>query len=130
MASALSALSNATATFSVATTGVLTDPVTGNVKPAEATVQVQLFLRAGRQAGVAFPGVEVEETLFEGYALNALDARITEGTPGTLTFAGEEALPVEVVSLRLPYGKTGLLGATLNAALGERIQLRSREQVA
>lgn len=130
MATALSALANATATFNVAATGVVTDPVTGNVTPAIEEVQVQLFLKAAKQSGVAFPGVEVSETLFEGYALAALDVRIAEGTPGTLTFAGENLQPVEVVSLRLPYGKTGLLGSTLNAALGERIQLRTREQVA
>jgi len=129
MATALSALSNATATFKVAATGVVTDPVTGNVKPAEASVQVELFLKANRQSGVAFPGVEVAETLFEGYALDALDVRIAEGTGGTLTFAGEAALSVEVVSLRLPYGKTGLLGTTLNTALGERIILKTQEQV-
>jgi len=128
MATALSALKNASATFKVAGTGVLTDPFTGNVTPAEETVQVELFLKGTQQAGVAFPGVEVSETLFEGYALDALDTRIVEGTTGTLTFAGEEALPVEVTALRLPYGKTGLIGATLNAALGERIELRSREQ--
>lgn len=130
MATALSALSNATATFKVAATGVVTDPTTGNVRPAEASVQVDLFLKASKQAGVAFPGVEIAETLFEGYALDALDSRIVEGTSGTLTFAGEAALPVEVVNLRLPYGKTGLLGSTLNTALGERIQLRTREQTA
>lgn len=130
MATALSALSNAQATFNVAAAGVVTDPLTGNVIPAEETVQVQLFLKANKQSGVGFPGVEIVETLFEGYALDALDPRITEGTSGTLTFAGEDALEVEVVSLRLPYGKTGLLGSTLNAALGERIQLRTREQVA
>ena len=129
MATALSALSNAQATFNVAATGVVTDPVTGNVLPAEETVQVQLFLKANKQAGVGFPGVEIVETMFEGYALSVLDARITEGTSGTLTFAGEDALEVEVVSLRLPYGKTGLLGATLNAALGEAVVLRTREQV-
>lgn len=130
MTSALSALENATATFNVAATGVVTDPVTGNVKPAQEEVQVGLFLKATKQSGVAFPGVEVAETLFEGYALDSLDVRVTENTPGVLTFAGEEALPVEVVSLRLPYGKSGLLGETLNSALGERIVLRTREQVA
>lgn len=129
MASALNALSNAQATFNVAATGVVTDPLTGNVTPAVEAVQVALFLKGGRQAGVGLPGVEIVETLFEGYALAALDARITEGTTGTLTFAGEGALSVEVVSLRLPYGKTGLLGATLNAALGEAVVLRTREQV-
>lgn len=129
MATALSALANATATFQVAATGVVTDPTTGNVVPAYESVQVSMFLKAERQAGAALPGVEIVETILDGYALSALDARITEGTEGTLTFAGEAALAVEVVSLRLPYGKSGLLGETLNSALGERIQLRTREQV-
>lgn len=130
MATALSALANATATFQVAATGVVTDPTTGNVVPAQESVEVSLFLKAERVLDAPLPGVEVMETLFEGYALDALDVRIVEGTTGTLTFAGEQTVGVEVVGLRLPYGKTGLLGATLGAALGERVRLRAREQVA
>jgi len=129
MASALSALANATATFTVAGTGVVTDPTTGNVTPATETVSVSLFLKADRVRGAGFPGVEIIETVFEGYALDALDPRITLGTEGGVEFAGEGTIPCEVVGLRLPYGATGLLGETLNAALGERIQLVSREQV-
>lgn len=129
MASALSALANATATFTVAGTGLVTDPTTGNVTPATATVSVSLFLKAERVRGTAFPGVEMTETTFDGYALQALDQRIVVGTEGTLVFGGADAVECEVTSLRLPYGKTGLLGATLGAALGERVQLVSREQV-
>lgn len=129
MASALSGLANATATFSVAATGVVTDATTGNVLPATETVTVSLFLKSDRISGTSFPGVEIQETVFDGYALDALDERIVVGTTGTVNFAGEGAVGCEVTGLRLPYGKTGLLGATINAALGERIQLASREQV-
>lgn len=130
MATALSALANATATFAVAKTGVVTDPTTGNVTPAQETVEVPLFLKGDQMVDAPLPGVQVVETVFEGYALQALDSRIVEGTTGTLSFAGEQGVGVEVVSLRMLYGKTGLLGEVLNSALGERIRLRTREQMA
>lgn len=128
MTSALSALANATATFQVAGVGVVTDPTTGNVTPATESVTVSLFLKSDKISGSAFPGVEVLETVFDGYCLAALDSRVGVGTEGTVTFAGEGTMACEVTGVRLPYGKTGLLGQTLNAALGERIQLTSREQ--
>lgn len=128
MASALSALSNASATFTVAGAGVVTDPETGNVSPANAAVTVALYLKAERQELVRYPGVDTAETLYDGYALAPLDSRVQIGTTGTLTFAGETPVTCEVKGVRLPYGKTGLLGTTLSAALGERIQLVSRGQ--
>jgi hypothetical protein len=125
----LSALANASATFTVAATGVVTDPTTGNVTPTAESVTVQLFLKSDRVRGSAFPGVEIAETVFDGYALDKLDERIVIGTSGTINFAGEGVWDCEVTGLRLPYGKTGLLGATLRTALGDRIQLVTREQV-
>lgn len=129
MASALSALSNATATFTVATAGVVTDAATGNVASATTTVTVNLFIKGDRIRGVAFPGVDIQEVVYDGYAIDALDPRITPGTQGTINFAGEGSVDCEVLSVRLPYGKTGLLGGTLNTALGERIELITRETV-
>ena len=128
MASALTALANATATFRLPTTGVVTDPDTGNVIPRTQQVTVSLFLKSDRVRGTAFPGVEIQEIVYDGYALGALDPRVVVGTTGTINFAGEGAIDCEVTGVRIPYGKTGLLGQTLNAALGERIQLVSREQ--
>lgn len=128
MASALSALSNATATFQVAGTGVITDPETGNVSPAGATVTVALFLSATQTRVLRYPGIDGAETIYDGYALDVLDSRITVGSTGTLTFAGETAVECEVKAVRLPYGKTGLLGSTLNSVLGEKIQIVARGQ--
>lgn len=128
MASALVALANATAMFTVAGVGTVTDPTTGNVTPATDSVTVSLYLKSDRISGTSFPGVEVLETVFDGYCLETIDSRVTVGTEGIVTFAGEGSFACEVTGLRLPYGKTGLIGATLNAALGERIQLTSREQ--
>lgn len=125
---ALASLANASATFSVAGAGVVTDPTTGNVTPAPTTVTVGLFLKSDRVRGTSFPGVEIAETVFDGYAVEELDSRIELGTTGTLCFAGGAPVECKVTGLRLPYGKTGLLGATLNSALGERIQLVAREQ--
>lgn len=129
MATALSALANATATFQVAAIGVVTDPTTGNVLPANENVTVSLFLKSDRISGTSFPGVEIQETVFDGYVLESLDQRVVVGTTGTVEFAGEGVVGCEVTGVRLPYGKSGLIGSTLNAALGERIQLTSREQI-
>lgn len=128
MTSALSALANATATFDVVRAGVTTDVATGNVVPNTEQVVVSLFLKSDRVRGTAFPGIEVQEIVYDGYAIEALDSRIMVGTTGTINFAGEGTVGCEVTGVRIPFGKTGLLGATINAALGERIQLVSREQ--
>mgnify|MGYP006273426981 CR=1 FL=1 len=132
MASALSALANATATFEVAGTGVVTDPDTGNVTPAGATVTVQLFLRAETVTMLRYPGIDQVTTVFDGYAVDptALDARIVVGTVGILNFADEGAVPCMVKELRLPYGNTGLIGQTLATVLGEHIRLVSEAQSA
>lgn len=130
MASALSALANASATFTVPATGIVTDPETGNVTAATNTVTVSLFLKAEKVSTTALPGVDVVDTLYEGYAVDpvAIDNGVVVGTEGVLTFGTAEPVECEVTALRLPYGDTGLLGATLNAALGERVQLLARGQ--
>lgn len=129
MASALRALANATATFEVAGVGVFTDPETGNVLPASELVSVTLFLKSDRVRSSTFPGVEIQEIVFDGYAVSELDERVAVGTTGTLSFSGQEPIPCEVTGVRLPYGNTGLLGGTLSTVLGERIQLVSSGQV-
>jgi hypothetical protein len=130
MASALSALANASATFQVAGTGVVTDPATGNVRAVTTEVTVALYLKAEKVSTTALPGVDVVDTLYEGYAVDpvAFDNGVVVGTEGVLTFGGEVPVDCEVTALRLPYGDTGLLGATLNAVLGERVQLLARGQ--
>jgi hypothetical protein len=130
MTSALSALVNATATFVVAGTGVVTDPNTGNVVPVEDTVQVQLFLRADKLEYSALPGVDVVETLYEGYAVSptAIDPRVVVGTRGTLVFAGEGEEVCEVKALRMPYGNQGLIGDVMCRVLGEKVQLVAKRR--
>lgn len=128
MTSALKALENASVTFQVAGAGTVTDPATGNVTATGATVTATFFLKAENLAVQTYPGVNAVETIYDGYAMEPLDARIVVGTQGTITFAGEAAAPCEVTGVRTPYGKTGLLGATLGASLGERIQLTARSQ--
>jgi hypothetical protein len=133
MASALSALANATATFSVAGVGVVTDPETGNVAPAQATVSASFFLKVRRIDGVIgrlratdqlrYPGVDTTGLVYDGYALDSLDTRIAVGTTGILTFAGEPPVECEVTELRQPYGNSGLLGDVLTSSLGDRVQL-------
>jgi hypothetical protein len=125
MTSALAALANATAAFTVPTVGTYTDPTTGNIVPATETVTVSLYLRQGNTNDSGFPGVDTEVETFEGYAINpqALDARIKPGITGTLNFAGQGAMRCEVINTRYPYGTTGLLGATVQQVLGDKIRL-------
>ena len=128
MASALSALANATATFQVPTTGVRTDPATGNVLPATKNVTISLYLKADQASQRLFPGVDVQDTIYEGYAVGptAFDVGVVVGTTGTLNFAGEGSLECEVIALRYNYGKTGLLAEVLNNTLGEKVRLLTR----
>lgn len=124
MTSALSALANATAVFSVPTVGTVTDADTGNVLPAEETVSVTLYLRQGSPQAANLQGVDADTIVCEGYAVDpqALDARIRPGTRGTITMSGR-TMVCEVLQERFPYGSTGLLGSTLQTILGDRIRL-------
>lgn len=125
MTSALQALANATATFTLATVGTTSDPLTGNVIPVTEQVTVSLYLRQGNRNGSGFPGVDTDSVTFEGYAVSpqALDARIRPGVTGTLSFSGQDDIRFEVLQERFPYGTTGLLGSTLQNILGDRIRL-------
>ena len=125
MASALVALANATAVFSVATVGTTVDETTGNVLPVTETISVTLYLRQGSLSPNDLPGVDVDADVFEGYAISpqALDARVRRGVTGTLTWAGDAVQPCEVAELRDPFGTAGLLGSTLQQVLGDRIRL-------
>jgi hypothetical protein len=129
MASALSSLQNATATFDVPGDGVRTDPATGNVVAATRQVTVDLFLKAVTLGNRLLPGVEVLDTIYEGYAVNpmAFDANIVVGTTGTVNFSGETLANCEVLELRFNYGNSGLIGSTLARVLGESIRLVSRK---
>lgn len=125
MTSALAALANATAVFTVPTIGTVTDPTTGNVVPATETLTVNLYLRQGTTKASEFPGVDTEVETYDGYAINpqALDARIKPGVVGTLNFAGEGDIDCEVINSRYPYGTTGLIGSTVQQVIGDKIRL-------
>ena len=128
MASALTGLKNASATFTVAGSATITDPETGNIKPVEESITVDLFLKTEKQRNRQFPGVDIEQTYYEGYVVSTLDSRVLVGSTGSVTFASEPAVDCEVLELNPPYGKTGLLGGVLAQALGEKIVLVSRRQ--
>jgi hypothetical protein len=127
MASALIALANATASFTVPTTGTTTDPTTGNVVANTETITVSLYLRSfgALELVRGLPGVEVKDDTFEGYAVDpsVLDARIRPGTVGTVSIGGQPAQRCEVLVSRHPYGTTGLVGTTIQQVLGDKIRL-------
>lgn len=129
MASALTALINATATFALPTAGTTTDAY-GNVVPLTENVTVSLFLRQSPTTEQTFPGVDVSQDIFDGYAVNpqALDARIKPGVQGTVTFSSGTATTCEVLASRYPHGTAGLIGSTVQAVLGDKIRLRSVPQ--
>ena len=124
MTSALSALANATAVFTLPTVGTVTDSETGNVSPAVETVSATLYLRQGSAQPSNLQGVDADSIVMEGYAVNpqALDARVRPGTRGTVTMSGR-TMTCEVLQERFPYGNTGLIGSTLQTILGDRIRL-------
>ena len=123
--SALKALANATATFTVPTAGTTTDAATGNIIPNTATVTVTFYLRQGGTSAQNLQGVQVEGDAFDGYAIvpQVLDSRIKSGVIGTLSFSGDTAAPCIINRARFPYGSSGLLGTTLQTTLGDRISL-------
>ena len=125
MTSALTALANATASFTVPTIGTFTDPTTGNVVPATETLTVSLYLRQGNTNASGLPGVDTEVETYDGYAVDpqALDARIKPGITGTLNFAGQGSISCEVLNSRFPFGSTGLIGSTIQQVLGDKIRL-------
>jgi hypothetical protein len=131
MTSALAALTNATVTFQVAGTGVVTDPDTGNVVPVQDTLEVALYLKVAEVRSTSYPGVDTGATVYEGYAVkpSTLDAAIVKGSVGSLVFDGQPAVVCELLGVREPYGSAGLLGSVLAAALGERVRLVTREQI-
>lgn len=124
MASALSALSNATAVFSLPTVGTVTD-ARGNVVPATETATVTMYLRQTVINDTDLPGIEAEAQALEGYAVSPqqLDARIIRGTTGTLSLSGDTASRCEVVDVGYPYGTAGLIGETVVSVLGTKIRL-------
>jgi hypothetical protein len=125
MASALSSLANATVLLAVPVGGTVVDPDTGNVLPATATYTYTLFLKAGGPALEELPGINADTVIYEGYCVDpqALDPGVLEGTFGTLNFAGQGAFECKVLQVRHTYGSEGLLGQTLQGALGDRIRL-------
>ena len=132
MASALAGLKNATAVLTVATTGTVVDATTGNVLPATTTVQVEMFLKAKADGPVGYlqyPGVDVEQLVYDGYVTGALDSRVQVGTEGTLTFAAETAMACVISELRLPYGSTGTIGSILTEVLGPKVQVLAKRQL-
>jgi hypothetical protein len=133
MTSAIAFLANATAVFTVPTSGTITEAATGNVVPATESVTVTLYLRGtgGSAPRLSdFPGVGVEDDTLEGYAVSpqALDDRITPGTRGTLTYSGEASCACEVAAARYPFGGTGFPGETLQGILGDKIRLNRYRQ--
>lgn len=126
MASALVALKNATAVFTVADAGVTVDPDTGNVVALTTTLTYELYLRRSGAANERDqPGVDVVSTVYEGYCINpqALDPRIRQGTVARLTFSSDTEEDCTVADLRFNYGTTGLLGQTLQQVLGDKVRL-------
>ena len=126
MASALTALKNATVVFTVATAGTEVDPETGNVTAKTTTLTYDLFLRkSGGNTERNQPGVDVISSVYEGYCVSpqSLDPRIRQGTQAKLTFSTDAAEDCTVDDLRFSYGASGLLGSTLQQVLGDKIRL-------
>lgn len=131
MSSALIALANATAVFTVPTIGVTTDPATGNVIPVTETVTVSLYLERSTFNRNDLPGVDVDGDVLAGWAVNpaAVDARVKRGIRGTLQWSGEASQPCVVSEIGGNFGYEGLIGGTLRTVLGDELRIiRYRQQ--
>ena len=104
MASALAALANATLTFNVEGTGLVTDPDTGNVSAVQVPLTYSLYLSVERTEIDPYPGVNTVDTVYSGYAISpmAFDQRLRVGSRGVLTFSSESPRACEVLELRAP----------------------------
>lgn len=130
MASPFTLIANATATFTLPTNGTITD-VLGNVIPATETEVVDLFLKATPPTEADLPGVNATSTVLSGYAVDpmALDARILQGTTGTLSWQGT-TWSFSVLGVNETYGTIGFISTTLTAARGDDIRLSLHRQTA
>lgn len=125
MASALAALANASVSLTVPTSGTTTDADTGNIVPVTETLTYSVFLRSAAPAVDELPGINAETTVYEGYCVSpqVLNSRVVVGTTGTLNFSGQGSWVCQVLRARHEYGTTGVIGETLQGALGDRIRL-------
>lgn len=130
MASVYALLANAQITLQLPTTGVRSDPYTGNVVPVMEDYTVGLYLRALDIGINPYPGVETIGTVYEGYCVEPaeLDERVVIGTKGVLEFAGEDTQDCEMLEVRMPFGRTGLMAGVLNQVRGEKVRLVGRRQ--
>ena len=129
MASALASLANASLVLTVPAAGTTTDAATGNVIVNTTTQTLGAYLKQAPPITTAFPGIDVEGDVFEGYITSGTPAStVNRGTIGTLAFAGQPAQRCIVLDLNYPYGATGLLGGTLTTALGNKIRLIRYQQ--
>jgi hypothetical protein len=127
--SALISLANAAVDFWVAGQGVMTDPDTGNVSPAQELVKYKAFLKAVNVDRTVLPGVDITDVVYEGYVVDPqeLDPRVGVGSTGVLKFGSAEPVGFEVVKARMGYGDAGVLGGQLTTALGTKVMLLARE---
>jgi hypothetical protein len=123
MASPFADVVNATATFTLPTTGTTTDAF-GNVIAATETVTATLFLKGRQEIPTGTPGTEGTLTTLSGYAVDpmALDTRIRQGTEGTVTWQGATHI-FEVLGRNVIYGDDGFISTTLTAERGDDITI-------
>jgi hypothetical protein len=123
MASPFTDVVNTTATFTLPTTGTVTDAL-GNVVAATESVAAQLFMKGRVESPTGTPGAEGTLTTLAGYAVEpmALDTRIRQGTEGTLTWQGATHI-FEVVGRNIIYGDDGFIADTLTTERGDDITL-------
>jgi hypothetical protein len=123
MASPFADVVNATAAFTLPTTGTTTDAL-GNVVAATESISATLFLKGRAEVPTGTPGTEGTLTVLTGYAVDpmVLDTRITQGVEGTLTWQGATHA-FEVLGHNVIYGYDGFIATTLSAERGDDISL-------
>mgnify|MGYP003646688123 CR=1 FL=1 len=129
MASALTALANASLVLTLPAAGTTTDAATGNVISNTTTQTLSAYLKQSQPITTDFDGVDVEGDVFEGYFTSGdPSSLVSRGTIGTLAFGGQAAQRCIVLDLDYPYGATGLVGSTLRSALGASVRVIRYQQ--
>ena len=122
MPSPFAAYANSTLRFEVASGALVTNPVTGNVKPGTAIVEISAMLKQKRDPNREVrPGVDTSAAWLEGYVIEVQNAENPILLPSVVTpdslcearWAGRSGQFVLTFAGRSPYGVAEIIGDRL-----------------
>ncbi len=130
MASPLADFANGGLTFALPSSGITTDPATGNVTANTADVSYRVFIsETGASIGQNFAGVDIRSSRFDGWLTDPtiFSDLVVEGMTGTLVIDSGSTYDVTLVAARGAYGRKGI-GETIEEVLGHQFILDATKQ--